>query len=90
MLFANAIAAEDSIDKAEMDNIIVQAIHDAGRARASGSDITPFVLGSIRKLTEGRSLPANKALVEANVIRGTKVAVELARIEISREDRTDR
>ena len=47
-----------------------------------GSDNTPFVLGKIKELSKGRSVIANRALIEANVVRGTKVAVELAKLEL--------
>lgn len=59
---------------------MAQAIHDAKILGFSGSENTPFILKRIRELTNGTSVTANRALVEANVIRGTKVAVELQRL----------
>jgi len=79
--FANPIPVEHSIAKAEMDAIIAEAIREADRQGASGSDNTPFILSKIKELTRGRSIPANRALIESNVIRGTKVALELAKLE---------
>jgi pseudouridine-5'-phosphate glycosidase/pseudouridine kinase len=43
-----------------------------------GSQNTPFILRRIRDLTNGDSVPANKALVQANVERATKVAAALS------------
>ena len=42
--------------------------------------MTPFLLGRIVELTEGRSLEANMALVKNNAILAAQVAVELARL----------
>lgn len=40
---------------------------------------TPFILSRIKDLTDGRSIPANRALIQANVKIAAQVAVELAR-----------
>ncbi|EAW13826.1 pseudouridine-5'-phosphate glycosidase/carbohydrate kinase family protein [Aspergillus clavatus NRRL 1] len=79
--FANPVPVEQSIPKAEMDTIIDEAIHLAEVEGYKGSDNTPFVLGKIKELSGGKSVIANRALVEANVKRATKVAVELAKLE---------
>jgi pseudouridine-5'-phosphate glycosidase/pseudouridine kinase len=81
LLFANPIPLENSIPLSEMDKVLRQAILDAEEHKAFGSRNTPYILKRIRELTEGRTAIANQALVEANVIRGTKVAVELCKIE---------
>ena len=64
-----------------MDTIMAQAIREAEEQGASGSANTPFILHRIRELTGGQTVTANRALIEANVIRGTKVAVELAKLK---------
>lgn len=81
LLFANPIGVEHSIAKDEMDVIMAQAIHEAKEQGALGSDNTPFILRRIREITGGQTVTANRALIEANVVRGTKVAVELAKLE---------
>lgn len=86
VLFANPIPAEHSIVKNEMDTIIAQALRDARESGAVGSGNTPFVLKRIREITKGESVTANRALVEANVTRGTKVAIHLANLERRRQD----
>ena len=82
LLFANPVPSKQSIPKAEMDAIIAQAVDLADTEGVYGSDNTPFILTKIRELSGGRTVEANKALVECNVERGTKVAVELAKLEM--------
>ncbi|KAL8715978.1 MAG: hypothetical protein Q9220_000645 [cf. Caloplaca sp. 1 TL-2023] len=79
--FANPIPTQHSIPKAQMDKHIAQAIQDAEKSDSRGSNNTPFILARIRELTAGNSIGANRALIESNVIRGTRVACELATLE---------
>ena len=64
-----------------MDSIVAKAVHEAEVAGYKGHGNTPFVLNRIRELTRGDSVSANRALIEANVARGTRVAVRLAKLE---------
>ena len=74
---------EQSIPKEDMDSIIDEALHLAEVEGYQGSDNTPFVLAKIKQLSGGKSVAANRALVESNVQRATKVAVELFKLEQS-------
>lgn len=76
ILFANPIPTVDSIAKDRMDQIIGKAVQDAEIASATGHRNTPFVLKRIHELSEGMSVVANRSLVEANVLRGTRLAIE--------------
>ena len=76
-----------SIAKDEMDTIIAQALGDARESGSVGSDNTPFILKRIREITKGESVTANRALVEANVALGTKVAVHLSYLEKNTQNR---
>ena len=87
LLFANPIPAEYSIPKDDMDTIIAQALRDARDSGAMGSENTPFVLKRIREISGGDSVTANRALVAANVARGTKLAVHLSNLEYQKRDR---
>ncbi len=80
LMFANPIPEKFSIPREEMKVIIEQAISESAQQGAQGNENTPFILGRIRELTDGRSVPANKALVQANVERATKIAVALSRL----------
>lgn len=79
---ANPIPEKYSIAKERMDTIIGQAISEADALGIAGSHNTPFILAKIRELTHGNTVAANKFLIEANVVRGTKVAVELAKLDL--------
>lgn len=81
LLFANPIPRDSELAKIDIDGIVVQAVSEAHAARITGKDNTPFILNRIRELTHGRSSTANIALVEWNVIRGTRIAVELAKLK---------
>jgi pseudouridine-5'-phosphate glycosidase/pseudouridine kinase len=80
LFFANPIPSEHSIPKSEIDIAIEEAIQDAERHGIFGYANTPFILARIKELTNGRSVPANRALIESNVGRATRVAVELAKL----------
>ncbi|CEJ59460.1 Putative IdgA domain protein [Penicillium brasilianum] len=79
--FANPVPREASVSKPEMDRIIEEAVRLADLEGYKGSDNTPFILGKIKELSCGKSVIANRALVESNVKRATRVAVELAKLE---------
>ena len=81
MFLANPIPAEYSIDKDKIDKIIAEAVFDARKRGITGHANTPFILGRIRELSGGDSIPANTALIKANVARGTRLAVEYQNIE---------
>lgn len=81
MLFANPVPLDHSIPRKELETVIDQAIDMARSAGVRGGENTPFVLNAIKNLSGGKSVQANQALIESNVLRGTKVAVELSRLE---------
>ena len=83
MLFANPIPQSVSIPKVEMEAAIETAIEDAQRARITGPRNTPFILQRLQELTHGRTVSANKLLVEENVAQGTRLAKELSNIGFS-------
>ncbi|KAI1333423.1 Indigoidine synthase A like protein-domain-containing protein [Xylariaceae sp. FL0255] len=79
LLFANPIPQEHSIPRDEMNAIIEQAVRESNEQGAHGNENTPFILGRIRELSNGRSAPANKALVRDNVRQATGLAVAVSR-----------
>ncbi|KAI4659185.1 uncharacterized protein J4E78_005609 [Alternaria triticimaculans] len=86
LLFANPVPIDFAIPKDEMDVIIAEALKQAEAANISGKDNTPFVLAKIKELSKGKSIPANRALIESNVRRATIVARELAILEAKQEE----
>lgn len=81
---------EHSIPKEDMDKAIDEAVRLAEMEGYQGSDNTPFVLAKIKEFSGGKSVAANRALVESNVERATKVAVELAKLEQLEQTAGDR
>ncbi|EZF34644.1 hypothetical protein H109_03968 [Trichophyton interdigitale MR816] len=90
MLFTNPVPEEHSFPKPEMDAIISRAIELAHIEGIQGSDNTPYVLAKIEELSGGRSVATNRALVEYNVEVGTRVAIELAKLESENGKDVDR
>lgn len=76
-VIANPIPEADAMDKSFIDGIIEDALKEAGEQNIAGKDVTPFMLGKVKDLTEGRSLEANIALVKNNAVVGAKIAVAL-------------
>lgn len=87
LLFANPVPEKAGMAKEEINSIIATAVAEAEEKKIGGSANTPYILKRIRELSNDGSVVANKALVEANVVRGTKVAVELSKLEqLDREE----
>ncbi|CAI6335312.1 unnamed protein product [Periconia digitata] len=84
--FANPIPVEAAIPNETMESVITEALRQAEASGATGKDNTPFVLNKVKELTEGKSVPANGALIESNVRRATIMARELAILEKSQEE----
>lgn len=81
MLFGNPIPREVEVPFDQMEVAIKQAVADATAAVASGARATPFILAKIKELTGDKSLVANSALIESNVMMGTRVAKALREVE---------
>ncbi|KAH9837439.1 Indigoidine synthase A like protein [Teratosphaeria destructans] len=81
LLLASPIPSEHEIPFAEMEVAIAKALHEAADAGATGAASTPYILAKIKEITGSRSMMANRALVESNVVRGAKVAVALRRLQ---------
>lgn len=75
ILVANPIPEADEIPHSEIDAIITQALKEEKAAGVKGKDSTPFLLGKIVELTDGRSLETNIALVYNNAKVGAQIAV---------------
>ncbi|MDG1458353.1 MAG: pseudouridine-5'-phosphate glycosidase [Pseudoprimorskyibacter sp.] len=78
-LVANPIPVDFEIPRETMDPVIEQANADATAANIKGKAVTPFLLGRIFELTEGRSLIANIALVRNNAQLAAQIAYELGK-----------
>ncbi|MGG1399747.1 pseudouridine-5'-phosphate glycosidase [Bacillus salipaludis] len=74
-VIANPIPEEFAMDEKKINSVIETALKEAEEKHISGKDVTPFMLGKVKELTEGKSLDANIALVKNNAVVGAKIAV---------------
>ena len=77
VVVSNPVPAMFAMEKEEIDRITEQALGEAQRRGVSGKAVTPFLLGRIKELTEGRSLMTNIALVKHNALVGAELAVAM-------------
>jgi len=83
VLITNPVPAEAEIPQAEMQTYIAQAISESQAAGISGKAVTPWLLGRIVEITEGRSLVTNQALIINNARLAGELAVSLSRTAIT-------
>jgi pseudouridine-5'-phosphate glycosidase len=80
VLIANPIPEANALDADAIEKRIGEAVMEARAKGIAKKEVTPFLLGRIVELTQGRSLEANMALVRNNAILAAEVAVELAKL----------
>ena len=80
-LVANPVPLEDEISLQVMAPVIAQAQAEAAAQGISGKAVTPFLLGRIFELTDGRSLMTNIALVMNNARLAAQIACALMQPE---------
>lgn len=78
LLIANPIPAALASDEAEINAAIATALAEVTEKRISHKGVTPYLLGRIVELTQGRSLAANIALVRNNARLAGRIAAHLA------------
>ena len=76
-LVTNPIPQDAQIPAEVLHPIIEQALREADDAGISAKAVTPFLLGRIFELTEGRSLTANIALVRNNARLAAQIAIAM-------------
>ncbi|MFP5110489.1 pseudouridine-5'-phosphate glycosidase [Neobacillus sp. C211] len=74
-VIANPIPEEFAMDEKTITNVIDAALKEAEEKHISGKNVTPFLLGKVKELTDGKSLDANIALVKNNAVVGAQIAV---------------
>jgi pseudouridine-5'-phosphate glycosidase len=79
ILIANPIPKENALDPAFIQSIIDDALAQCEQDGIGGKETTPYLLGKIVELSEGRSLEANIALVYNNCRLAAEVAVALTK-----------
>ena len=81
LLIANPIPEDKALDPQAIERRIAEAVAEAKAKGVSKKDVTPYLLGRIVELTEGRSLEANMALVRNNAALAATIAVQLELLE---------
>ena len=77
-LVTNPIPKDAEIPAETLAPSIAQALAEAEKQQISAKDVTPFLLGRLFELTEGRSLTANIALVRNNAGLAAQIAIAMA------------
>ena len=77
VLIANPIPTEAEMRDAE--SFIAEAVCEAETRGIVGKEVTPFLLGRLAELSEGRTQAANRALIVHNGWVAAEIAVELSR-----------
>ncbi|MFC4638026.1 pseudouridine-5'-phosphate glycosidase [Deinococcus hohokamensis] len=80
VLLANPVPQASEIPAAEITPHIEQALADMDALGLTGKDTTPYLLGRLVEITEGRSLETNIALVRHNAAVAARVAAEYAKL----------
>ena len=78
VLVTNPAPEAEAISRSEMDPIIAQASAEAVAQGIHGQKLTPFLLGRISELTNGKSLKANLALLLNNARLAAQIAGEMS------------
>ena len=77
ILICNPIPREYEMDSDFIDAKIQSALAEAEAKGIGGKESTPFLLGKLHEITEGKSVIANKALVYHNAKVAAEIACEL-------------
>jgi len=80
VLIANPIPEAHALDADVIERRIGEAVAEARAKGVTRKEVTPYLLGRIVELTEGRSLTANMALARNNAALAGRIAVELSRL----------
>ncbi len=77
LLVVTPVPADASIPMVELENWIEKALADAAANNVSGKAVTPYLLERLEMLSQGRTLAANRALIENNARLAAAIAQAL-------------
>jgi pseudouridylate synthase len=80
LIIANPINPEFEIPNSDIAPAIEAALKEADEKQITGKRVTPFLLGRIAEITQGKSIRANLALVLNNAKLATDIAVAFAEL----------
>jgi pseudouridine-5'-phosphate glycosidase len=78
MLVVQPPPADVALPRRDVERAVERAMRAAESEDVRGGALTPFLLAAVERETDGRSLGANLALLEANAMLAAEIAVELA------------
>ncbi|XP_077294269.1 uncharacterized protein LOC143916882 [Arctopsyche grandis] len=81
LLIAVPIPEEHAMNELEMEKAIWGALCDADRRGIKGKEVTPFILSAVARVTGGKSLEANVALIKNNAKVGAQIAVSYSELK---------
>lgn len=81
LVIANPIPPAEAMDGQVVEEAIAIALAEAQTRQITGKAVTPFLLEALVRLTQGRCLKANVALIKHNARLGAAIAVALAELE---------
>jgi pseudouridine-5'-phosphate glycosidase len=81
LLLAQLVEKSLAVDAAELEQANQMAEENAIAAGAVGERRTPYLLAEVARLTNGRSLQANLALLASNAILAAKLSVALSEMQ---------
>jgi pseudouridine-5'-phosphate glycosidase len=74
MLICNPVPVEDAMSNQEVDKLVEQAGTEAVAAGVKGAEITPYILGALNRLSNGKTSEVNLSLA----LNNRRVAAQLA------------
>ena len=77
-LIANPPPDGAALDRDELEAWLAEAERRAAAEEIGGKSLTPFLLRQLFELSGGRTLAANRALIESNAALAAEIALELA------------
>ncbi|CAO1402433.1 unnamed protein product [Diamesa tonsa] len=81
MLIGVPVPEEFAMDDTIIRESIDGALKEANTAGIKGKEVTPFILAAVSKITAGKSLQTNMALIQNNAKVAAQIAMALSNIE---------
>ncbi len=75
ILFANPPCVEHALDRSKVEGWLAQALGEATEQGITGKTVTPYLLGQLARLSHGRTVETNVAVLEGNAKLAAKIAI---------------
>lgn len=77
LLVCVPVPSHAALSRSEVDEALEEALMEADKQGVTGRDVTPFLLNMLATTTNGRSLTANRALLENNAVIAADISKAL-------------